>query len=118
MMAFTQVAKTSEIPVNSTREFTVVGHEILVAHVGDAYYAANNRCPHVGAKLAGGKLEGTVITCSLHGSKFDLRNGKVIRWTDYPAPLRILSKLFKLSKPLKTYEVKVEGEQILANIPE
>ena len=117
-MAFTQVAKTSDFTKNSTREFSVAGHEILVARIGEAYYAANNRCPHVGGKLAGGKLEGTVITCPLHGSRFDLRNGKVIQWTDYPAPLRILSKIFKLAKPLKTYEVKVEGEQILVNISE
>jgi len=65
--------------------------------------------------LSRGKLEGTVITCPLHGSQFDISNGQVVRW------LRggLMSKLggvLEMSKSLTVYNVKVKNGKILVEV--
>ncbi len=59
-------------PDEMTSAFNRERDSALLARVGDKYYAADNRCPHMGGKLSPGKLEGTVVTCPRHGSQFDL----------------------------------------------
>jgi len=48
---------------------------IAVFRVGDAFYAIDNRCPHKGAPLGEGALEGTVVTCPWHGFTVDVTTG-------------------------------------------
>jgi 3-phenylpropionate/trans-cinnamate dioxygenase ferredoxin subunit len=50
------------------KAFNIGGKEILVARVGDKFLAVGNRCPHLKARLEKGKLAGTILTCSKHGS--------------------------------------------------
>ena len=52
---------------------------LAVYHLGGKLYAAQDTCPHAGARLSMGSLEGTVITCPLHGSQFDVRTGERLR---------------------------------------
>jgi len=115
-MAFTAVAKADGIAKGSMQKVTEDGKEILIARVGDKYYAARNRCTHMGGNLSAGTLKGTVVTCPLHGSQFDLKNGAVVRWTNWPGLLVTLSKIFKPVKPLPIYKVKVEGNDILVDV--
>ena len=102
------------------KKFDIGSHEILLAKIENKFYAADNRCPHMGGNLSQGKLEKTVITCPLHHSQFDLSNGQVIDWTDWTGIKLSLVKIFKSPRPLKTYEVKVEGDKVfvdMGNIP-
>ena len=43
--------------------------------MGDALHALENLCPHAGAPLSEGCLEGPIVTCTLHGWRFDVRTG-------------------------------------------
>ncbi|MFC1913877.1 Rieske (2Fe-2S) protein [Chloroflexota bacterium] len=113
MGSFVSVAKNGELAEKTMQKFTVQGREILVAKIGDTCYAVDNRCTHLGADLSKGKLEGTVVTCPLHGSQFDLRDGRVIRWTNWPRLIAAAGKVIKPARPLQTYNVKVEGDDIL-----
>ena len=38
-----------------------------------------DRCPHAGSGLSGGTIEGTVLTCPRHGSRFDICTGERLR---------------------------------------
>ena len=61
---------------------------IAIYHVGGSLYAAGDVCPHAGARLSEGTLDRTVITCPLHGSQFDVRNGERLRGpADDPIPV-------------------------------
>ena len=42
--------------------------------MGAAAYAIDDSCPHAGGSLSNGKLQGTRVTCPVHGLKFDLDN--------------------------------------------
>jgi 3-phenylpropionate/trans-cinnamate dioxygenase ferredoxin subunit len=111
-----QVGDTGELADGTMKSVLVKGREILLARVADAYYAADNRCPHMGAKLSQGKLEGTVVTCPRHGSQFDLTDGGVVRWLKGSGLIFKVSKALKSPRPLVTYNVKVEGDRILIEI--
>lgn len=115
-MAQTLVAPKDDLKTGEMKAVNVAGHEILLARVGDTYYAAENRCPHLGGKLAEGKLVGTVVTCPLHGSQFDLNDGKVIRWTNFTGFASKLGKMLKSPRPLVAYKVKVEGDSVLVEL--
>jgi 3-phenylpropionate/trans-cinnamate dioxygenase ferredoxin subunit len=70
----------------------------------------------MGGNLAQGKLEGTVVTCPLHGSLFDLRDGHAVRWLKGSGVLSSVTKAVEGSRQLTTYKVKVEGQSILVEI--
>jgi len=116
MGEFVEAEKTSEFKDGAKKKLSVQGHEILLAKVGDRYYAVSNRCPHLGGDLSAGKLEGTIVTCPRHGSQFDLRDGKVVRWLKGAGLFSALGKAIKPPKPLETYTVRVEGDAILVEI--
>lgn len=60
---------------------------MLVRHSGTVH-AIHDRCSHRGCSLSDGELDGEAVTCVCHGSRFDLRDGSVLKGpaaTDQPA---------------------------------
>ena len=112
MNKFTEVSKIEELKSGTIKVVTAGEREILLTRVGDKYYATDNRCPHMKGDLSQGKLEGTVVTCPLHGSRFDISNGQVVRWLKGGLMSKLGSAL-KLSKNLTVYNVKVEDGKVL-----
>jgi nitrite reductase/ring-hydroxylating ferredoxin subunit len=99
MNGFVKAGKLNDIPEGGMKAVKAGGEEILLVKVRGKVYATAAKCTHLGFALTGGKLDGTALTCPGHRSRFDLVDGKVLA---PPAKL-----------PLKTYEVKVEGEDVL-----
>jgi 3-phenylpropionate/trans-cinnamate dioxygenase ferredoxin subunit len=115
MSKFTEVAKIEELKSGTMKAVIAEGHEILLAKVGDKYYATDNRCPHMKGDLSQGKLEGIAVTCPLHGSQFDITNGQVVRWLKGG----LMSKLggaLKMSKSLMVYNVRAEDGKVLVEV--
>ncbi len=107
-----QIARTDDLKNGTMKEFQVGKREILLARVENKFYAADNICPHMGGKLGQGKLKGTMVTCPRHASMFDLRDGRVIRWTDWTGVKASVSKLIRSPRPILIYQVKIEGNII------
>jgi 3-phenylpropionate/trans-cinnamate dioxygenase ferredoxin subunit len=116
MAEWVEVAGIDELEEGKMKAVTAAGRELVLARAGSTYYAADNRCPHMGGKLAQGELNGTIITCPLHGSQFDLSSGEVVRWLRKSGLLEKLSKSLKPPRPLTTYNLKVEDTKILVEI--
>lgn len=51
------------------------GHCLALFNVAGAYHAIEDGCPHQGASLAGGKLDGLYLQCPAHGLRFHLGTG-------------------------------------------
>jgi 3-phenylpropionate/trans-cinnamate dioxygenase ferredoxin subunit len=115
MNKFTEVAKMEELTSGTMKAVSAAGQEILLARVGDKYYAVAGRCPHMKGNLSQGKLEGTVVTCPRHGSQFDISNGQVVRWLRGGLMSRV-SRALKMSKDLVVYNVKVEDGRVLVEV--
>ncbi len=60
------------------KKISVQGKEILIANVNGNFYAIGNVCTHERGDLSQGTLEGNVVTCPKHKSKFDVTTGKVV----------------------------------------
>ena len=78
------------------------GEEILVIKTGKIFTAIGNRCTHMGCKLSGGKIEGTMVRCPCHGSVFSVINGEVVKG---PA-----------KKPEPIYSVREEKEELFLDL--
>jgi 3-phenylpropionate/trans-cinnamate dioxygenase ferredoxin subunit len=53
----------------------VDGRSIVLFNIGGTIHAIDDSCPHQGASVANGQLEGCVLRCPAHGLRFDLRTG-------------------------------------------
>lgn len=104
MSAWRVVAKTNEIPGEGGRTFAVDGKLIAIFRVGEGYRAINDLCPHMGASLAEGYVENGAVTCPWHAWRFCLKDGL---WLDSP----------KSSVRTDTYAVRVEGDELLIELP-
>ena len=116
MGKFVELGKKNDLAHGTMKEVKVEGHDILLARVADRYYAIDTRCPHFGGNLSRGHLEGTVVTCPLHGSQFDITNGQVVRWLKGSGVLSAIGKALKSPRSTVTYKVKVEGDRVLIEI--
>jgi len=113
MNEFVDVGAADELADGAMKTVQAKEREILLARVGDRYFAAESRCPHMRGELSQGTLEGTIVTCPVHHSRFDLEDGRVVRWTDWSGIMLSMAKLFQPPRPLSVYEVKVEEGRVL-----
>ena len=103
MEDFQTVAKVGDIPAGEGRAFPVDGTVVAVFCVGGEYTAINDVCPHMGASLAEGYIEGVSVTCPWHGWRFSVKDGS---WLDNPR-----SKIGNAC-----YRVRVVGDEIQVQV--
>ncbi|MBM3838506.1 MAG: Rieske 2Fe-2S domain-containing protein [Verrucomicrobia bacterium] len=77
MPKFIAVAKKSEIAVGSGKCVEAEGKRIAVFNLGSEFLAIDDTCPHAGASLSEGAVEGEEVECPWHGARFKLRTGEV-----------------------------------------
>ena len=116
MAEFVPVCRLDEVPVGEVRQFKLDGREIALARVAESgCYAIGGRCTHLRGPLGKGTLEGETLTCPWHGSQFNVTSGKLLRWVQEPAWLRVMAGLIPafLRRDVPSYEVRVEDGQVL-----
>ena len=107
-MAFVEVAEAGEIPSGTMKSFLAGIRQVLVVNVNGKFYAMNNTCSHEEQSLSQGTLKGNIVTCPLHGAKFDVTTGKNVAGPK--------TGLFRGKTPdHQAFEVKVEAGKILVD---
>jgi nitrite reductase (NADH) small subunit/3-phenylpropionate/trans-cinnamate dioxygenase ferredoxin subunit len=101
MSEFVTVAKVGDIEDGTGQAYNVGGKMVAVFNCGGEHHAINDFCPHMGASLAGGYVEGETVTCPWHAWRFSVKDGT---WLDNP----------KVSTD--SYEVRVEGDEIQVRV--
>jgi nitrite reductase/ring-hydroxylating ferredoxin subunit len=74
-MAFVKVATVSELPPGKAKQAKVGEKMLAVFNVNGSFYAIDDTCPHRGASLAEGELEGHEVICPWHAAVFDVTSG-------------------------------------------
>jgi ferredoxin-nitrite reductase len=92
----------ADLPQGSVRVVRVGGEAVAVFRHNGTVYAVQNTCPHGGASLAGGSVDGGHVVCPAHGYRFCLRTGRCE--TDP-------------SLALRTYRVSSEGGRVTVQPP-
>jgi nitrite reductase/ring-hydroxylating ferredoxin subunit len=100
---FVKVADTSEIPPGAMKLVDARGERVAVANAEGSFYAFSDECTHDGGPLSEGELEGEVVTCPWHFSRFNVRTGEIV---ESPA-----------EEVITVYEVRVEGDAVLLGPP-
>ena len=67
MTAFVEIARLDQIPPGSGSRFTTAGKDVAVFNLDGTIWAIDDTCPHAGGSLGMGKLDGTIVTCPVHG---------------------------------------------------
>jgi 3-phenylpropionate/trans-cinnamate dioxygenase ferredoxin subunit len=101
-MAFAKVAKVSDIAPGQVKVVEVEDEDVALCNVDGQIYAIADVCTHDNGPLGQGHLHGDQIECPRHGARFDVRTGDALT---LPAIVAI-----------PTFEVKIEGDDILVNI--
>jgi 3-phenylpropionate/trans-cinnamate dioxygenase ferredoxin component len=78
------------------------GTRVLLANVDGKFYAIDNTCTHLGCSLSDGRLDGSVVQCACHGSRFEVTTGAVVGG---PA-----------QKPVRSYPVQVVGDEVKVDV--
>jgi nitrite reductase/ring-hydroxylating ferredoxin subunit len=94
---FYRAASVGEIPPGAGRLVEVAGEQVALFNFNGEYHAISDMCPHRGASLADGFLDGGKVFCPWHCFDFNLKTGEC---ATVPS-LRV-----------RTYDVKIEGEDI------
>jgi nitrite reductase/ring-hydroxylating ferredoxin subunit len=72
---FIEVATVDRIPPGAGAPFVTADKDIAVFNVNGTICAIADTCPHAGGSLGLGKLDGAIVTCPVHGMKFDVTTG-------------------------------------------
>ena len=129
MAEFVPVAKTAELQPGEMKRVVVDRQRGLLANVEGAFYALADRCGHMTASLSKGKLEGEVVECPMHFSRFNVKTGRLIRGPDFMRLLRPrvlfrwmgriakeprvpLSPRYFLANDVPSYAVRTEGDSV------
>jgi 3-phenylpropionate/trans-cinnamate dioxygenase ferredoxin subunit len=111
-----EAARISDLKPDTMKKVMIAGRRILLARVKDRYFAVDAVCPHLEGDLSSGTLNGTTLTCPMHNSQFDLRDGHVIRWTDQTGIRLEYASRAHPPRPLKHYPVRIEQDKIFIEI--
>ena len=95
---FEAVMPADQIEEQKLYRVIASGVPVVLMRQGQQYYAISATCSHAGGPLDEGTLEGDVVQCPWHGSRFCMRDGRVLTG---PATV-----------PAPKYEVRVRTGQV------
>ena len=83
----TAVGALADVPDGGMKRVDAGGYPVLLVRRGTEVHAIGAVCAHQGGPLDEGTLEGDVVTCPWHGSKFCVLDGGIVAGpTAYPQP--------------------------------
>ena len=88
------------------KTFTINGKKIAMFSVDGKLFAFDDECPHVGASLGSGKLEGKLVTCPAHDWQFDVTSGECVTVDRCDDGCYV-----------DIYQVKMENGEIILSLP-
>ena len=74
-----KVVTEEDLPEREPKGVDVEGRKVLLYRTDGQVYAIDDLCSHAGALLSRGTVVDCVVTCPLHESRFDLRDGHIVR---------------------------------------
>jgi 3-phenylpropionate/trans-cinnamate dioxygenase ferredoxin subunit len=99
-----EVAKLDDVPVGKIKVVEVNDKRIALCNYAGKIYGIDDECTHDRGPLDQGELIGHEVECPRHGARFDIETGRA---TCLPAV-----------RPVKTYNVVVNGDAIAVEVDE
>jgi 3-phenylpropionate/trans-cinnamate dioxygenase ferredoxin subunit len=93
------------------KRVVILDKPLLLIYFENQVYAISDKCPHLGASLEKGTLDGKTITCKSHHAKIDFTNGEII---DKAQVLFIKMP----TKQATTFSVQIKNQKVYVDLPE
>jgi NADPH-dependent 2,4-dienoyl-CoA reductase/sulfur reductase-like enzyme/nitrite reductase/ring-hydroxylating ferredoxin subunit len=77
--SFAKGILASQLPDRGIVEGQASGEDVLLARLGNEFFAVGATCPHYGGPLGKGLIVGDELRCPLHHACFNLRTGEALR---------------------------------------
>jgi nitrite reductase/ring-hydroxylating ferredoxin subunit len=100
--ALIRVAKIGDVAPGEVIRVEAQGKRLALFNLDGSFYATDEICTHAYASLADGFILDDTVECPLHGAAFSIKTGEALS-----APA---------TEPLKTYPVRLDGDDILVSI--
>jgi nitrite reductase (NADH) small subunit len=78
---------------------------VAVCRLEGVYYAFDGKCPHRGAPLAEGELQGALLVCPLHHFKFSVKTGRCVM------PMHLRLRSFPVREEAGELKIELQMEQ-------
>jgi nitrite reductase/ring-hydroxylating ferredoxin subunit len=104
MSHLVKVATLSALPPGAGRQVHVEDRVVAIFNVGGTIHAIGGSCTHRGGPLGEGRLDGSIVACPWHGSRFDVTTGAVL---SPPA-----------ARNAELYRVSVDADAIVVELPD
>jgi nitrite reductase/ring-hydroxylating ferredoxin subunit len=102
-MPLAKVARLSQLPAGSVMEVAVGEDVYAICNAGGRVTALGGVCPHRGGPLGQGAIHGNHVVCPWHAWEWDCQTG---------------ANDFDPAKRVPTFEVRIEGDDILLEVPQ
>jgi len=102
-VSWVAVCRREDIPEGRGWPVRVGDVFLALFEVDGEVLAIQNRCLHVGNPIDDGSVVDGCVTCPWHGWRYDLRSGQHLT-------------VFGRRKGLRTYPVRVEGDDVLVEL--
>ncbi|MFW9922043.1 MAG: Rieske (2Fe-2S) protein [Candidatus Thorarchaeota archaeon] len=107
-----KICSLSEIPPGSVKEFKFQNYDIAIFNVEGKFYAIDRKCTHMKGNLAKGTVEGKIVTCPLHGAKYNLATGELLKQAGS------IAGWFKKATNIPTYKTKTQKNDLFVEFPD
>ncbi|MGR3219447.1 MAG: non-heme iron oxygenase ferredoxin subunit [Candidatus Anammoxibacter sp.] len=102
MEDYKKIADVDDLNNGESKKIEFDDKVIALFKIDGNYFATDDTCTHEKASISEGEIDGGIVSCPHHGARFDIKTGQALS----------LPAMF----PLKKYEVKVEGNDVLLKI--
>lgn len=75
---FVQAIRAADIAPGGMKPVEIGGRELVICNWDGNFYAIDGRCGHMNAPLDMGTLDGSILTCAMHCSQFDITTGQAL----------------------------------------
>jgi nitrite reductase/ring-hydroxylating ferredoxin subunit len=104
VVAVVKVAAVGDVAPGTGTVVEAGGKTLALFNLNGIFYALDNTCTHLGGPLGEGDVEGKVVTCPWHGSRFNITTGEVVG-----PPAR---------RPVAAYRASVENGEVTVEMPD
>ncbi|MEE9218169.1 MAG: Rieske (2Fe-2S) protein [Acidobacteriota bacterium] len=78
MSGWKRIGRAADFSREGARSVRLGEQRVAVFRIGGEWFALEDVCPHMRARLSEGRVRKGVVTCSWHGWRFDLRTGRCL----------------------------------------
>ncbi len=103
--SWVRICALKDLPADKAVNLFVNGQRLVITRCGDSASILQGYCSHMLYSLKDAKIENCILTCNMHGTQFDVRNGSVTKWAT-PVSGQDLEQV-KARKTLRRYETRV-----------